>query len=88
MNTKPLKYIVVIAEEQNLTKAAKRLFISQSTLSLYLRKLEADLGLSLFERSKNRLVITPAGRLYAETARTLLELETELYKELQRSQNS
>ena len=44
MDLKPLRYIVAIAEEQNLTKAAKRLFVSQSTLSLYLRKLEAELG--------------------------------------------
>ena len=59
MDLKPLRYIVAIAEEQNLTKAAKRLFVSQSTLSLYLRKLEAELGLLLFQRSGNRLSLLP-----------------------------
>lgn len=45
MDLKQLNYIVVIAEEQNLTKAAERLFVSQSTLSLFLSKLEKELGL-------------------------------------------
>ena len=83
MDLKPLRYIVAIAEEQNLTKAAKRLFVSQSTLSLYLRKLEAELGLLLFQRSGNRLSITPAGRLYVETAMKLLSMEDDLYEKLQ-----
>ena len=48
MNVKSLKYFITIAEEQNLTKAAKRLFVSQSTLSLFLRKLEEEAGLPLF----------------------------------------
>lgn len=75
MNVKSLKYFITIAEEQNLTKAAKRLFVSQSTLSLFLRKLEEEAGLPLFDRSKNKLTITPAGRLYAETARELIRME-------------
>lgn len=83
MDLKPLRYIVTIAEEQNLTKAAKRLFVSQSTLSLYLRKLEKELGLLLFQRAGNRLMITPAGRLYVETARKLLSMENDLYEKLQ-----
>lgn len=82
MNLKSLKYFITIAEEQNLTKAAKRLFVSQSTLSLFLRKLEEEAGLPLFDRSKNKLTITPAGRLYAETARELLRMEEEMYEKL------
>lgn len=82
MNVKSLKYFITIAEEQNLTKAAKRLFVSQSTLSLFLRKLEEEAGLPLFDRSKNKLTITPAGRLYAETARELLRMEEEMYEKL------
>ena len=88
MNLKSLRYIITIAEEQNLTKASKRLFVSQSTLSLFLRKLEEELGLSLFERSKNKLTITPAGRLYAETARELLHMEEKLYEKLNLNKKS
>lgn len=62
MDFKQLTYIITIAEEHNLTKAAERLFVSQSTLSLYLNKLERELGVALFTRNKNRLTITPEGR--------------------------
>lgn len=79
MDLKTLYYIVVIAEEQNLTRASERLFVSQSTLSLYLRKLEQELGLLLFNRVKNRLEITPAGKLYVETAQQMLDMKKELY---------
>lgn len=87
MDLKQLNYIVVIAEEQNLTKAAERLFVSQSTLSLFLGKLEKELGLSLFAREKNRLSITPAGELYVETARKMLDMKKELYEKLHICQN-
>ena len=69
MDLKQLKYITVIAEELNLTKASERLFVSQSTLSLFLNRLENSLGVRLFDRHKNRLVITPSGQLYVETAK-------------------
>lgn len=87
MDLKQLNYIVVIAEEQNLTKAAERLFVSQSTLSLFLSKLEKELGLTLFGREKNRLSITPAGELYVETAKKILDMKKELYEKLHIYQN-
>lgn len=82
MDFKYLQYIIVIAEEQNLTRAAERLFVSQSTLSLFLSKLEKDLGIPLFTRRKNRLVITPKGELYVNTAKDILEMKRELYEKL------
>ena len=84
---KQLTYIITIAEEHNLTKAAERLFVSQSTLSLYLNKLERELGVALFTRNKNRLTITPEGEEYVKTARKILELRNDLYKKLKISQN-
>lgn len=83
MDLKQLEYIVKIAEYENLTAAAQALFISQSTLSLYLSNLEKKLNILLFQREKNRLHITPAGRLYVNTARQILELKNQLYNELQ-----
>lgn len=59
-----LDYILTIAEEQNLTRASKRLFISQPTLTLYLNRLEADLGVKLFDRSKSPILLTDAGNYY------------------------
>ena len=86
MDLKQLKYITVIAEELNLTKASERLFVSQSTLSLFLNRLENSLGVRLFDRHKNRLVITPSGQLYVETAKKMLELQKELYIKLKINQ--
>lgn len=82
MDLRQLNYISVIAEEQNLTRAAERLFVSQSTLSLFLSKLEKELGIRLFNRLNNRLVITPNGELYVETARKMLDMQKELYEKL------
>lgn len=54
MNFKILEYIVAIAETGSVTKAADRLFISQSGLNQQLIKLETELGTPLFHRSKKR----------------------------------
>ena len=47
-----MDYIFAIAKEQNLTRAAKSLFVSQSTLTMYLNRVEGELGIKLFDRSK------------------------------------
>lgn len=83
MDLKHLKYIVTIAEEKSLTKAAQKLYVSQSTLSLYLGKLEKELNMPLFRRIKNGLIPTPAGELYISTCRKMLALQDELYQNLQ-----
>jgi len=61
-----LNYVMTIAEERNLTRAAKKLFISQPALTLYLNRLEEELGVKLFDRTKTPLEITPAGAYYIE----------------------
>lgn len=50
MDTKYLEYIITIADEKNMTKAAEKLYVSQSSLSYYLSKLEHELGTPLFIR--------------------------------------
>ncbi len=59
-----LNYLTVLAEEQNLTRAAARLFVSQPALTAYLNRLEASLGAKLFDRSVSPIKITPAGAYY------------------------
>lgn len=59
-----LDYIIAIAEEQNITKAAERLFISQPALTKYLNKLEEDYGVTLFDRSRSPIRLTEAGKLF------------------------
>ncbi|MCD8011539.1 MAG: LysR family transcriptional regulator [Lachnospiraceae bacterium] len=61
-----LNYVLAVAEEQNITRAAKRLYISQPTLTAYLNRLEADLGVKLFDRSKTPVLLTKAGQYYID----------------------
>ena len=79
MDLKQLEYIVMIAEENSITKAAERLFITQSGLNQQLLKLEAELGIQLFHRSKNDFRLTEAGHVYVSYARKILQLKHEAY---------
>ncbi len=79
MDLKQLEYIVMIAEENSITKAAERLFITQSGLNQQLLKLEAELGIQLFHRSKNDFRLTEAGHIYVSYARKILQLKHEAY---------
>lgn len=53
MNIHELNYVLCIAKHQNMTKAARELYISQPTLSKHLGKLERELGIKLFNRVDN-----------------------------------
>ncbi len=79
MDVKYLEYIIEMAEQKNMTKAAKSLFVSQSSLSQYLSKLETELETPLFIRSKNELTLTPAGSLYVESAKAVVQIKSKLY---------
>lgn len=79
MDLKQLSYIIKIADESSITKAAERLFISQSGLNQQLLKLEAELGIQLFNRTKNSLHLTEAGSVYVDYARQILLLKQEAY---------
>lgn len=82
MDIKYLNYILTIAKEKNLHRAAEKLFISQPSLSQFLTKLEAEIGTPLFERRSKNLVLTEAGKLYVETAQTVVNLRNKLYKDI------
>ena len=62
---------IVIAEEGNLSSAAKRLFVSPSTLSKQLQAMEQEFGVRLLKRSQGQLVLTYAGELFLESARRI-----------------
>jgi DNA-binding transcriptional LysR family regulator len=72
MELQQLRYFVAVAESEHVARAAERLHISQSPLSRQIRQLEDHLGLQLFERVKQRVRLTPAGRDFLEQARDLL----------------
>lgn len=74
MDIKQLRYFVAVAEEQNFTRAAKRLFIAQPPLSRQIQQLEDELGVILFERGTRPLKMTEAGHfLYIHATRLLVK---------------
>jgi DNA-binding transcriptional LysR family regulator len=56
-----LDYLIAVAEEQNVTRAAKRLFISQPALTKYINQVEEYFGVRIFDRSRNPVTLTDAG---------------------------
>jgi DNA-binding transcriptional LysR family regulator len=67
-----LRYFVAVAEERNLTRAAGRLHIAQQSLSQQIRTLEAQLGVTLFERSTRGVELTAVGAVLLREARPVL----------------
>lgn len=82
MDTKHLNYILTIAKRKNMTKAAEELYVSQSSLSQYLSKLEQEIGTPLFFRAKGELALTPAGEMYVTAARQVILIKKQLYKDI------
>ena len=67
MSLDKLDYVLALAEERNLTRAACKAFISQPTLTNYINRLEEQLGVKLFDRSVTPIEITRAGALFERT---------------------
>ena len=72
MELKELEYIVAVAEEQSISKAADRLYLAQSSLSQYVSRYEAELGVKLFRRTSGGVRTTAAGELFLKSARQML----------------
>ena len=72
MNLKDQQYMVAIAESGSILSAAKKLNVSQPTLSRWLSKTEDEVGVQLIIRSSHQLVLTNAGRIYLEGCRKCL----------------
>lgn len=66
-----LKYVLTLAEELNFSKAAQRLYITQSALSQQIKKLEKELGIYLFERDTKSVTLSPDGKEFIEYAKRI-----------------
>lgn len=82
MNLKQMRYLLTIAEERNFTAAARKLYVSQPSLSACVKTIEEDLGAPIFNRSTSPLELTPAGELYIRWVRAVLNSEYEMKKKV------
>jgi len=73
MNLRDLKYLVAVADTHHFGQSAERCFVSQPTLSGQIKKLEEELGVTLFERTKRSVETTPLGESIVAQARRILE---------------
>lgn len=82
MDLREQEYVTVLAKCGNITKAAEELYVSQPTLSIFIKRLEERMGIKLFQYIGKKMVLTPAGELYVKKAKNLLLIQNEFYSEL------
>jgi len=81
LDPKLLRSFVAVAEELHFTRAAARLFLAQQAVSRHVNRLEADLGVELFDRTSRQVTLTAAGRRLLPAARQLLALHDRVVAE-------
>jgi LysR family transcriptional activator of glutamate synthase operon len=69
MDLRQLRYLVALADERHFTRAAAREHVAQPAVSQQIRRLEAEVGLALVERTTRRVALTEAGELLVARAR-------------------
>lgn len=73
MNIQQLRYFTTVAQLQNMSRAADFLHVSQSALSKQIANLEAELGVSLFDRKGKKIILNRAGTRFFESGNTILQ---------------
>ncbi|MDT0556580.1 LysR substrate-binding domain-containing protein [Patiriisocius hiemis] len=81
MTITQLKYVLAVAEHQNFTKAAQKTFVTQPTLSMQIQKLEEELDILIFDRSKKPIELTSVGKKIVSQARNIVN-ESERMKDV------
>src|SRR5215831_12650615 len=77
MQLKHLRTFVAVASTLNLTRAGEKLHLAQSSVTEQIQALESDLGAALFDRSKRKWALTPAGARLLDYAGTIIALSEE-----------
>ncbi len=78
MTPQQIEYVLAVAEERSFSKAAKKLFVTQPSLSKFIINLESSLGVTLFDRSSSPITITEAGNIFIETAYKMKDIEEDM----------
>src|ERR1041384_3287725 len=73
MELRHLRYFIAVAEEENVSRAALKLHVSQPGISRQIRDLEDEIGFQLFERTAKSIKLTAAGKVFLREARALLQ---------------
>lgn len=84
MELRVLRYFLVVAREENITRAAKLLHITQPTLSRQIMQLEEEFGVTLFRRSKHSIVLTEEGLMLRRRAQEFMDLAEKTEREITR----
>ena len=87
MNFKQLRYFLIVAQEQQLTSAAKLLYIAEPPLSYQMKQLEKELGTKLFIRESHGIRLTEAGKIFQRYAQQVVNLTNETTEELNKEQD-
>ena len=83
MQLRDILYVLAAAEEGSFSKAALRVHVSQPALSQMIQRLENELGVKLFIRKSNQVVLTPAGKVFYKDGKTILSLSDQLLQKMQ-----
>ncbi len=83
MNEKHMQYVLTVLKEGSFTNAAKKLYVSQPSLSQIIKTAESNLGAPIFDRSTDPITLTPTGQLYVEAARQVTTISTNMRKQVE-----
>lgn len=87
MELRVLNYFLMVAREENITKAAQLLHVTQPTLSRQIMQLEEELGVKLFRRSNHNIILTDEGLLLKRRAQELLSLAEKTKREFNQEES-
>lgn len=79
---KKMDYVYAVYKEKSFTKAAEKLYISQPCLSAAVKKIEDEIGMALFERKYNTVVLTETGKKYIEAAEKIMRAQLDFLSEV------
>lgn len=84
MDIKDYRYILEVIKQGSISKAAKALYISQPSLSMFIKKLEKQVGDKFFHKTDGVMHLTTTGKVYMEYAQKITTLDNELHMELRK----